>query len=172
MSPSSSGMKNKPSKKRQSTFNGLHSVILQKMELLWTTNWKEHRWKRTWSDLKYRLKTMKHLSQDSHLYTEVWMWEHPNVKHKSITARNLLLLHSIQVSSRAHPAPYPICTGDPLGVKWWRRCETDHSPPPTAEVKNMCSCTFTPLYVFMVWCFIKHRENYIYFYHKRAWWHI
>jgi hypothetical protein len=33
--------------------------------------------------------------------------------------------------------------------------ETDHSPPPSAEAKNVCSYTSTPQYVFMAWCLIK-----------------
>jgi hypothetical protein len=33
--------------------------------------------------------------------------------------------------------------------------ETDHSPPSSAEIKNVWSCTFTPQYVFTAWCLIK-----------------
>jgi hypothetical protein len=36
--------------------------------------------------------------------------------------------------------------------------ETDHSPPSSVEVKNKWSYTYTPQYVFMVWCIIKHRD--------------
>jgi len=36
------------------------------------------------------------------------------------------------------------------GVKWLGR-EADHSPPSSAEVKNVRSYTSTPQYVFMVW---------------------
>jgi len=35
--------------------------------------------------------------------------------------------------------------------------EGDHSPPSSAEVKNVWSCTSTPPYVFMVWCLVKYR---------------
>jgi hypothetical protein len=42
------------------------------------------------------------------------------------------------------------------GAKSLRR-EPEHSPPPSAEVKNVWSYTSTPPYVFMVWCLIKHQ---------------
>jgi hypothetical protein len=35
-------------------------------------------------------------------------------------------------------------------------CEADNSSPSSAKVKNMWSCTSTPLYVFL----IKHRDNF------------
>jgi hypothetical protein len=46
-----------------------------------------------------------------------------------------------------------------LGVKRPRR-EADHSSPSSAEVKNAWSYTFTPHYVFMAWCLVKHRDNF------------
>jgi hypothetical protein len=39
-------------------------------------------------------------------------------------------------------------------------CEGDHSPPSSAKVKNAWSFTSTLQYVFMVWCCIKHRDNF------------
>jgi len=36
--------------------------------------------------------------------------------------------------------------------------ETDHSLPYSAKVKNAWSYTFTPQYVFMAWCLVKHRD--------------
>jgi hypothetical protein len=39
-------------------------------------------------------------------------------------------------------------------------CEAEHSPPSSAEVKNACSYTSTPQYVFMAWCLVKHRDNF------------
>jgi hypothetical protein len=33
--------------------------------------------------------------------------------------------------------------------------EADHSPPSSAEVKNVRSYTFTPQYPFMAWCSVK-----------------
>jgi hypothetical protein len=43
-------------------------------------------------------------------------------------------------------------------------CEADHSPPPSAEVKNAWSYTSTPQYIFMAWCLIKHRDNFTFTY--------
>jgi hypothetical protein len=42
-------------------------------------------------------------------------------------------------------------------VQWvkWLGCEADHSPPSSAEVKNVWSYTFIPQYAFMAWCLIK-----------------
>jgi hypothetical protein len=45
------------------------------------------------------------------------------------------------------------------GVKATRR-EADLSTPSTAEVKNTWTYTSTPLYVFIVRCLVKHRENF------------
>jgi hypothetical protein len=38
--------------------------------------------------------------------------------------------------------------------------EADHSPPPSAEVKNAWSHTSTPQYAFMACCLVKHRGNF------------
>jgi hypothetical protein len=38
--------------------------------------------------------------------------------------------------------------------------ESDHSPPSSAEVKNVWSYTSTPQYTFMAWCFVQHRDNF------------
>jgi hypothetical protein len=46
-----------------------------------------------------------------------------------------------------------------LGVKRQDR-EADHSHPSSAEVKNAWSHIFTPQYVFMAWCLLKHRDNF------------
>jgi hypothetical protein len=40
--------------------------------------------------------------------------------------------------------------------------EADHSPPTSAEVKNAWSYTSTHQCVFMAWCLVKHRENFIF----------
>jgi hypothetical protein len=37
--------------------------------------------------------------------------------------------------------------------------EADHSPLYTVEVKNAYSCTYTPTYVFVVWCLTKYKET-------------
>jgi hypothetical protein len=51
-----------------------------------------------------------------------------------------------------------------LGVKRPGR-EADHSPPSSAEVKNAWSYTSTPQYVFMAWCLVKHRDNFIFYFY-------
>jgi len=38
--------------------------------------------------------------------------------------------------------------------------EADHSTPSSAEVKNVRSYTSTPAYVFMIWCLVKHGDNF------------
>jgi hypothetical protein len=38
--------------------------------------------------------------------------------------------------------------------------DADHSPLSSAEVKNAWSYTSTPQYVFMTWCFVKHRDDF------------
>jgi hypothetical protein len=43
----------------------------------------------------------------------------------------------VQIGSGAHPASYPMGTGDPFpGGKARPGRDTDHSPPSSAEVKN------------------------------------
>jgi hypothetical protein len=39
-------------------------------------------------------------------------------------------------------------------------CEADHSPPSSAEVKNVWRYTSTPLYVCMAWCLVKHTDTF------------
>jgi hypothetical protein len=49
-----------------------------------------------------------------------------------------------------------------LGVKRPGR-EADHSPPSGAEVKNAWSYTSTPQYAFIVWCLVKHKDNFTFY---------
>jgi hypothetical protein len=59
------------------------------------------------------------------------------------------LLHIVQTGSGVHPTSYKMGTGGSfLGVKRQGR-EVDHSPPTSAEIKEMWIYTSTPLYVFM-----------------------
>jgi hypothetical protein len=63
----------------------------------------------------------------------------------------------------AHPASYPMDTGwglFPPEVKRPGR-ETDHSSPSTGKVKDAWRYTSTLQYVFLEWCLINHRENFI-----------
>jgi len=45
----------------------------------------------------------------------------------------------------------------------WPWHEADHSPPSSAVVMNTYSYTSIPLYVLMVWCSFKHRDNFTLF---------
>jgi hypothetical protein len=47
------------------------------------------------------------------------------------------------------------------GVKLPGR-EADHSPPSSAEVKNVWHCTSIPQYAFMTWCSVKKAERQLY----------
>jgi hypothetical protein len=59
-------------------------------------------------------------------------------------AGNFSLHHRVQNGSGAHPASYPMgARGSFPGVKRPGR-EADHSPPTSAEVKNVLSYTSTP----------------------------
>jgi hypothetical protein len=60
------------------------------------------------------------------------------------------LLHIVQTGSGVHPTSYKMGPG----VKRQGR-EADHSPPTSAEVKNMWIYTSTPPYVFMAYCLIR-----------------
>jgi hypothetical protein len=46
-----------------------------------------------------------------------------------------------------------------MGVKRPDR-EADHSPPSSAESRNVWSYTSTPQYIFMAWCLVKHKDNF------------
>jgi hypothetical protein len=58
-----------------------------------------------------------------------------------------------------HPPIQLVSGALSLGVKRPGRA-TDHSPPSSAEVKNAWNYAFTPQYVFMAWCLVKHRDNF------------
>jgi hypothetical protein len=73
---------------------------------------------------------------------------------------NFSLHHRVQNGSGTHQASNPMGTsGSFPGVKAAGR-EADHSPQSSAEVKNAWSYTSTPLYVFMAWCLVKHKDNF------------
>jgi hypothetical protein len=77
-------------------------------------------------------------------------------------AGNFSLHHRVQNGSGAHPASYPMgIRGSFSGGKRPGR-EADHSPPSSAQVKEWAerSYTSTPQYAFMVWCLVKHRDNF------------
>jgi hypothetical protein len=63
---------------------------------------------------------------------------------------NVSLLYSFQTTSEAHPAPYPMWTGDYFPVGKAAKNKTDHSYPSNEKVKN--EWRYTSL--------IKHRNNF------------
>jgi hypothetical protein len=63
----------------------------------------------------------------------------------------------------ANPASYPLVTGGYFpGVKRPRR-EADHLPPSSAEVEESVKLYLHSQYVFMVWCLVKHRDNFTFY---------
>jgi hypothetical protein len=44
-----------------------------------------------------------------------------------------------------------------------QECEADHLPPSSAEVKSAWNCISTHQYVFVSWCLVKHRDNFIFY---------
>jgi hypothetical protein len=61
----------------------------------------------------------------------------------------------IALGSTQHPIQW-VPGALSLGVKQLG-CEADHSPPSSAEVRAIPAL---PKYAFMVWCLVKHRDNF------------
>jgi hypothetical protein len=74
-------------------------------------------------------------------------------------SRGISILHSVQTSSGAHPASYPMNAEVNQSV---REAEASHSL--SAEVKNTWKYTSTPPNVFMTWCLITHRGDFTFLY--------
>jgi hypothetical protein len=75
-------------------------------------------------------------------------------------AGNFSLLHCIQPCSGAYP---PIPNGYWELFPWgrmWPKHEADHSTSPSVKVKNAWHYTSTPLYIFVAWCLVKHRDTF------------
>jgi hypothetical protein len=72
-------------------------------------------------------------------------------------ARDFSLLHSVQTSSGAHPASYPVGVG---GSFPWG-CEGEYSHPSSVKVKN--GGVISPFPHTSSWCValsVKHRDNF------------
>jgi hypothetical protein len=80
-----------------------------------------------------------------------------------VGAGNFTLHHRVQNGSGAHPASYPMDTGDSFPGGKAAGHEADQSPPSSAGVKNAWSYTSTPQYVFMAWYLVKHRDHFTFF---------
>jgi hypothetical protein len=65
------------------------------------------------------------------------------VAEAAAVAKNLFLLHSIQICSGAQPASYSVSTIGTLPRSKEARYKSDHLPPPSAMAKNKWS--YTPL---------------------------
>jgi hypothetical protein len=71
-------------------------------------------------------------------------------------------LQSVQTGSSAHPLSYPMSIGDSFpGLKRPRR-EADHSPPPSAAVKNGVELYLHFPYVFMARFLINQAQGQLY----------
>jgi hypothetical protein len=68
---------------------------------------------------------------------------------KSRYGQEFSLLHVVQIGSGIHPTSYPIDTYRSFPGGRAPESESDHSPPASAEVKEMWIYTSTPPYVFM-----------------------
>jgi hypothetical protein len=57
---------------------------------------------------------------------------------------------------------YPMGIGALSSRLKWPEREAEHSPPPSAEVKNEwnCTCPSRPPYFFMALCLINHRDKF------------
>jgi hypothetical protein len=74
-----------------------------------------------------------------------------------------ILTAAFYTDSGAHPASYPMGTrGSFPGVKRPGR-EADHSPPYSAEVKNVWSYTSTPTTPSCCGAQLKHRDNFAFY---------
>jgi hypothetical protein len=76
-------------------------------------------------------------------------WTAMVLEFKSQDDQEFSLLRSIQTSSEAHPASYPMDTGGP--IPWGKAAGhyADHSLPSSAKVKETWIYTSTALYIFM-----------------------
>jgi hypothetical protein len=66
------------------------------------------------------------------------------------------LRYRVQIGS------YPMGTGGSFPDVKRLGHEANHSPPSSAENRNAQIYTSTPPYVFIAWCLVKHRDNFIF----------
>jgi hypothetical protein len=78
------------------------------------------------------------------------IWTTERSEFESHKSQEFSLLQVVQTGSGVHPTSYPMVPGAlSPGVKWQVR-EANHSPPTSAEVKEMWIYTITPPYTFTV----------------------
>jgi hypothetical protein len=80
-----------------------------------------------------------------------------------IMVKRLYPLRSVLTSFATHSTSSTVGNED-LSLVKQPGSEVDCSPPPSANVKNVRNCTSTPLYVFVVWILIKHRDNFVFYF--------
>jgi hypothetical protein len=77
--------------------------------------------------------------------------------------RNLSLHYLVQTGFGTHRVSYPLGAEGCFPKRSGR--EANHSPPSHDEIKNAWSYISTPQYVFLVWCLVKHRDNFTFLVH-------
>lgn len=98
---------------------------------------------------------MKMVWDSSSTGTETRLWTGQLRNYGSIPGRGMSFFCSQQCLDCTQPLIQWV-----LRVKWLR-CEADNSPPSSAKVNNNSwSYTSSAPYAFLVWCVIKHRDNF------------
>jgi hypothetical protein len=86
---------------------------------------------------------------------------------RSIPKRGKIFFSSVTASRPDSWLTPPSIQWEPgalsLGVKH-PECEANHSPPPSAEVKNDVAVSPTLPYVFIAWCLINYAHRHLYLY--------
>jgi hypothetical protein len=100
------------------------------------------------------------IAQCVHLLTTGWTAE--GSECESWEMQEFSLLHSAQTGSGAHPASYPMDTGDSFPGSKPPGRDAHHSPPTSVEVKNTWIYTSTPPYVIMAYYLIRYAQGQFY----------
>jgi hypothetical protein len=80
----------------------------------------------------------------------------------SAVAENFFLRHRVQTGSGSHPASYPTGSGAlSPGVRGWGVKLTTHLHL-VPRLRKREAIPPLPQYVFMAWCLVKHRGNFIF----------
>jgi hypothetical protein len=74
-------------------------------------------------------------------------WMARELGFDSWKGQEIFLFPSVQAGSGAQTAPYPLRSGAKAPGR-----EADHSPPSSAEIKNIWSYTSTRPYALVAWC--------------------
>lgn len=77
-----------------------------------------------------------------------------------VGAKIFLLATMSKQNPGSTSASYPVGYGESFPGSKADSALSDHSPPHSAEVKNVLSYPTTPQYTFMVWCLISTMDNF------------